>query len=79
MFTKIREASGTVYGDIGTSVLYCVMELTRETIRLKNHHLTADQFNVLVANGGVGLITPNEALGSLSLIFWALVFLVGGR
>jgi len=75
MFTKIREASGTVYGDIGTSVLYCVMELTRETIRLKNRNLTEEQLNVLVASGGPGLVTPNEALGSLSLIFWALVFL----
>ncbi len=75
MFTKIREASGTVYGDIGTSVLYCVMELTRETIRLKHHHLAPDQFNALIANGGPDLLTRNEALGSLSLIFWALVFL----
>ena len=75
MFTKIREASGTVYGDIGTSVLYCVMELTRETIRLKHHDMAADQFNAIIAQGGPGLVTQNEALGSLSLIFWALVFL----
>lgn len=75
MFTKIREASGTVYGDIGTSVLYTVMELTRETIRLKNPLLAVDEFNLLIAKGGPGLIAPNEALGSLSLIFWALVFL----
>jgi len=75
MFTKIREASGTVYGDIGTSVLYTVMELTRETIRLRHEHLAADQFNLLIANGGPGLVTRTDALGSLSLIFWALVFL----
>ena len=75
MFTKIREASGTVYGDIGTSVLYTVMELTRETIRLRHHHLGADEFKLLIAHGGPDLVTRNEALGSLSLIFWALVFL----
>ena len=75
MFTKIREASGTVYGDIGTSVLYTVMELTRETIRLKFHHLPVDQINVMIANGGRDLVVRNEAIGSLSLIFWALVFL----
>ncbi len=75
MFTKIREASGTVYGDIGTSVLYTVMELTRETIRLKYHHLPVDQINSMIADGGNNLVTANEAIGSLSLIFWALVFL----
>ena len=75
MFTKIREASGTVYGDIGTSVLYTVMELTRETIRLKYHHLPVDQVNTMIADGGHNLVTANEAIGSLSLIFWALVFL----
>ena len=76
MFTKIREASGTVYGDIGTSVLYTVMELTRETIRLKNNHLASDQINALIQEtGGKGLITDNDALGGLSLVFWALVFL----
>ncbi|HUP78276.1 MAG TPA: KUP/HAK/KT family potassium transporter, partial [Pirellula sp.] len=75
MFTKIREASGTVYGDIGTSVLYTVMELTRETIRLKFHHLPVDQINAMIAKGGAELVARNEAIGSLSLIFWALVFL----
>ncbi|MEQ1829824.1 MAG: KUP/HAK/KT family potassium transporter [Pirellula sp.] len=75
LFTKIREASGTVYGDIGTSVLYTVMELTRETIKLKHHDLPAEQVAVMLANGGQGLVTPDEALGSLSLVFWALVFL----
>ena len=29
----MREATGTVYGDIGTSVLYTLMEITRETVR----------------------------------------------
>jgi KUP system potassium uptake protein len=74
-FTKIREASGTVYGDIGTSVLYTVMELTRETIKLKNHSLPNDQVANMIAQGGQGLVTADEAIGSLSLIFWALVFL----
>ena len=37
LFTRMREATGTVYGDIGTSVLYTVMEITRETVRLKHH------------------------------------------
>ena len=75
LFTKIREASGTVYGDIGTSVLYTVMELTRETIRLKHEHLPKEQLAAMLKNGGRDLVTANEALGSLSLIFWALVFL----
>lgn len=75
IFTKMREASGTVYGDIGTSVLYTVMEVTRESIRLKYHHLPVDQVNAMIANGGANLISRNEALGSLSLILWALIFL----
>lgn len=75
LLTKIREAAGTVYGDIGTSVLYCVMELTRETIKLKNHHLPAEELSGMVAAGGAGLISDSEALGSLSLVFWALIFL----
>lgn len=75
MFTKIREASGTVYGDIGTSVLYTVMELMRETIKLKHHHMPKEQLDALIANGGRDLVTANEAIGSLSLIFWALVYL----
>ncbi|XZE35572.1 KUP/HAK/KT family potassium transporter [Pirellulaceae bacterium SH501] len=75
LWTKIREAAGTVYGDIGTSVLYCVMELTRETIKLKHHHLPAEELSAMIASGGAGLISDNEALGSLSLVFWALVFL----
>ena len=32
LFTRMREAMGTVYGDIGTSVLYTLMEITRETV-----------------------------------------------
>ena len=75
MFTKIREASGTVYGDIGTSVLYTVMELTRETIKLKNHGLPTETLDKILREGGPDLVTANEALGSLSLVFWALVFL----
>lgn len=75
MFTKVREASGTVYGDIGTSVLYTVMELTRETIKLKNEHIPEEQLAAMLKNGGRDLVTANEALGSLSLIFWALIFL----
>ncbi len=39
MWHRMQQATGTVYGDIGTSVLYCVMEITRETILIKNHHL----------------------------------------
>ncbi len=75
MFTKVREASGTVYGDIGTSVLYTIMEITRETIRLKHHHLTDEQMAQLLASGGRDLVTANESIGSLSLVFWALVFI----
>jgi len=73
--TRMREAAGTVYGDIGTSVLYTVMEITRETIILRNHHLPADEVDALVAAGGPDLISRADALGSLSLIFWALIFL----
>lgn len=75
MITKIREAAGTVYGDIGTSVLYCVMELTRETIKLKNHDLVVTDVDNMILVGGLDLVTRNEALGSLSLVFWALIFL----
>ena len=48
MWVRIREATGTVYGDIGTSVLYTVMEITRETIRLKNHNLPEEQLSALI-------------------------------
>lgn len=75
LWTRVREATGTVYGDIGTSVLYTVMEITRETIRLKHEHLSSAEFTALLAAGGTGLIEARELLGGLSLIFWALVVL----
>jgi len=75
LWVRIREATGTVYGDIGTSVLYTTMEITRETIRLKNHHLPEEQLSALVLEGGVSLLSRNEILGCLSLVFWALIFL----
>ncbi len=74
LFTRMREATGTVYGDIGTSVLYTVMEITRETIRLKHHIEDEEQLKAFVEKGG-DLLTRREALGSLSLVFWALIFL----
>ncbi len=74
MFTRMREATGTVYGDIGTSVLYTIMEMTRETIKLRHHVEDEQEFAALMEKGG-DLITRQEALGSLSLVFWALIFL----
>ena len=74
LFPRMREATGTVYGDIGTSVLYTVMEITRETIRLKHHAEGEEQVTALLESGG-RLITTREALGGLSLVFWALIFL----
>jgi KUP system potassium uptake protein len=74
LLTRMREATGTVYGDIGTSVLYTVMEITRETIRLKHHVEDEEQFKTLIEKGG-DLLTAREALGGLSLVFWALIFL----
>ncbi len=74
LLTRMREATGTVYGDIGTSVLYTVMEITRETIRLKHRIEDEEQLKALVEKGG-DLLTRREALGSLSLVFWALLFL----
>jgi KUP system potassium uptake protein len=74
LFTRIREATGTVYGDIGTSVLYTIMEITRETVRLKHHVEDEGQLTLLLAKGGQ-LLTAQEALGSLSLVYWALIFL----
>lgn len=74
LLTRIREATGTVYGDIGTSVLYTVMEITRETIRLKHHTHGEERMAVLLEEGGA-LVTRDEALGGLSLVFWALMFL----
>ncbi|MEJ7639325.1 MAG: KUP/HAK/KT family potassium transporter [Singulisphaera sp.] len=73
LFTRMREAMGTVYGDIGTSVLYTLMEITRETVALK-HHVHGAELTALLEPGG-DLVTPGEALGGLSLIFWALIFL----
>lgn len=70
----MREATGTVYGDIGTSVLYTVMEITRETIRLRNHGQSEEAVNAMIAQGG-DLVAKNDALGALSLVLWALIFL----
>jgi KUP system potassium uptake protein len=71
---RTRQATGTVYGDIGTSVLYTTMEITRETIILKNKNLNDDQVFALIQAGG-DLISRDEKLGSLSLVIWALIFL----
>jgi KUP system potassium uptake protein len=73
-FQRVRQATGTVYGDIGTSVLYTVMEITREAILLKNHHLSHEEAAAIVLKGG-DLLAQGELLGTLSLIFWALIFL----
>ena len=70
----MREAAGTVYGDIGTSVLYTTMEITRETILLKHRDLPEQELAALIREGG-SLVTPNEAISGLSLVFWALIFL----
>ncbi len=75
LWVRIREATGTVYGDIGTSVLYTTMEITREAILLKNHHLPEDQLAALLQRGGTDLLSRNDLLGGLSLVFWALMFL----
>ncbi len=75
MLTRMREAMGTVYGDIGTSVLYTVMEITRETIALKHHELGEAGIKALVEKGGRDLVTAQEALGAFSLVLWALIFL----
>lgn len=74
LWHRMQQATGTVYGDIGTSVLYCVMEITRETILIKNRHLGHEEAGELVKSGG-DLLTRGEILGGLSLIFWALIFL----
>jgi len=70
----MREATGTVYGDIGTSVLYTVMEITRETVRLK-HDVEDDVKLGQLLNEGGRLIADEEILGGLSLVVWALIFL----
>ena len=75
LWVRIREAAGTVYGDIGTSVLYTVMEITRETIRLKHAHLSKEEMTLVLERGGTGLIDAADLLGGLSLIFWALIIL----
>lgn len=74
LWPRIRQATGTVYGDIGTSVLYTIMEITREAVLLRNHHLDHNTASALVASGG-DLLTKNDLLGELSLVFWALIFL----
>jgi KUP system potassium uptake protein len=74
LLTRMREATGTVYGDIGTSVLYTIMEMIRETVRLKHHGLGEEKVAALIESGG-RLITDREALGALSLVFWALLYL----
>ncbi len=75
LWTRVREATGTVYGDIGTSVLYTIMEITRETIRLKHSHMSEEEVSELLKTGGTGLLSQSELLGGLSLVFWALVLL----
>lgn len=75
LLKRMREATGTVYGDIGTSVLYTIMEITRETIRLKHHHEPTDLVDAMIEKGGPGLVNPDEAIGGLSLVYWALIFL----
>ena len=74
LWPRIRQATGTVYGDIGTSVLYTIMEITREAVLLRNHHLGHAAASSLVASGG-DLLSKNDLLGELSLVFWALIFL----
>lgn len=73
LFTRMREATGTVYGDIGTSVLYTLMEITRETVSLRRHAY-GEQLEAILAPGG-SLVDRGEILGGLSLVFWALIFL----
>src|SRR4051812_11430433 len=70
---RVRQATGTVYGDIGTSVLYTIMEITREAVLLKHHHSPAI-VEQLKSEGGA-LLSRADHLGSLSLVFWALIFL----
>ena len=70
----MREATGTVYGDIGTSVLYTIMEMTKETIRIKHNVHDEEHLRSMIENGG-DLISAQDALGSFSLVLWALIFL----
>jgi KUP system potassium uptake protein len=50
------------------------MEITREAVLLRNHHLGHAAAATLVAGGG-NLLSKNDLLGELSLVFWALIFL----
>jgi KUP system potassium uptake protein len=50
------------------------MEITREAVLLRNHHLGHAAASSLVASGG-DLLSKNDLLGELSLVFWALIFL----
>ena len=74
LFTRMREAMGTVYGDIGTSVLYTIMEITRETIRLKHRVGGEEELTAFLKEGG-DFLSAQEALGGFSLVLWALIFL----
>jgi KUP system potassium uptake protein len=51
------------------------MEITREAILLRNEHLGHSTASDLVASGGKDLLSRNDLLGELSLVFWALIFL----
>ena len=55
-------------------MLYTIMEITREAVLLRNHHLGHAAAATLVAGGG-NLLSKNDLLGELSLVFWALIFL----
>lgn len=74
LLTRMREATGTVYGDLGTSVLYTITELLRETVRLKHHGAGEAELAAMVERGG-NLVAARDALGGLSLVIWALIFL----
>jgi KUP system potassium uptake protein len=74
LWQRMQQSIGTVYGDIGTSVLYTIMEITRETILLKHHGRSDEEVVAMLASGGQ-LLESNEILGGLSLVFWALIFL----
>lgn len=55
LWPRMIQSTGTVYGDIGTSVLYTTMEITRETVLLKlqQHGLRHEEAAAMVAEGGV--------------------------
>lgn len=50
LFFRMRQATGTVFGDIGTSVLYTIMEVIRE---IQRHHGSCSERDLL---GGMSLI-----------------------